>query len=80
MLKRQELADPTSCLNKAGPAEPLFVIRAKDPVGAQTIRHWATMSAGQHDAAKIASALKLADEMDTFRARQDAPAVAERAA
>lgn len=67
MIKRDELKTPTSCLNKAAPDEPVFVLRAKDAMAAQAVRHWATMSEGEHEAAKLAEARKLADEMDEWR-------------
>lgn len=67
MIKQQVLTDPNSCLNKAGPGEPLFVLRAKDPAAAQAVRHWATMASGEHDDRKIAAALAVADAMDDWR-------------
>lgn len=67
MLKMKELASPGSCLNKAAPDEPVFVLRAKDPHAAQTIRLWAAMSVGQHTPEKIAEANSLADEIDKWR-------------
>jgi hypothetical protein len=70
MNKADNLRNPASCLNKAEPDEPLFILRAKDPVAAQTVRHWATMSDGNHEAEKIAQALKAADEMDRWRANR----------
>jgi hypothetical protein len=79
MNKADNLRNPASCLNKAEPDEPLFVLRAKDPVAAQAVRHWATMSDGNHEPEKIAQALKAADEMERWRANRfpgvaDAPA------
>lgn len=67
MLKKHELATPTSCLNKAAPDEPLFVLRAKDGHAPQTLRHWATMSDGTHEPEKIAEALACADAMEKWR-------------
>lgn len=67
MIKKQVLKDPKSCLNKAASDEPLFVLRAKDPLAAQTVRHWAVMATGEHEEAKIIEALKVADEMDAWR-------------
>jgi hypothetical protein len=40
MRKSDELADPTSCLNKAADDEPVFVIRAKDVCAVATILAW----------------------------------------
>lgn len=73
MLKRLELLAPDSCLNKAGPDEPVFVLRAKDKVAAMAVRHWATMAVGTHDAKKIAEALKWAEDADAWRAQNTPP-------
>lgn len=69
MLKKLELSTPTSCLNKAGSDEPVFVLRAKDALAPITIQHWATMAEGKHEEQKIAEARKLADEMVEWRKR-----------
>ena len=71
MLKRLELSTPTSCLNKADSEEPVFVLRAKDPVAAMTVRHWATMSGGIHQSGKIDEARRLADAMEAWRHQRD---------
>lgn len=44
MIKRQELSDPTSCLNQAAPGEMVFVLRANDPIAPQVVRYWANES------------------------------------
>lgn len=68
MLKHLELSRPDSCLNKAAADEPVFVLRAKDPMAAMTIRHWVAMSsAGAHESIKLAEAMKAADGMDEWR-------------
>ena len=72
MLKHYELSSPKSCLNKARTDEPVFVLRAKDPVAAMTIRHWATMSEDLQGKAKLQDALALADAMETWR-KQNCP-------
>jgi hypothetical protein len=77
MLKKHELATPTSCLNKAASDEPVFVLRAKDKHAPQTLRLWATMAEDFHEPEKIAEARKLADEMEKWRAREVAEIVAE---
>lgn len=41
MLKRDELANPESCLNKASDTEPLFVLRANDENAAPIVAAWA---------------------------------------
>ena len=68
MMKYEELRNQNSCLNRAAADEPLFVLRANDPVAAQTIRHWATMSNGVHDVGQIDSARICADEFDKWQA------------
>jgi hypothetical protein len=40
MLKKDEIADPKSCLNKAADDEMLFVIREKDPCAIATVLAW----------------------------------------
>lgn len=67
MLKKLELSTPASCLNKARVDEPIFVLRAKDPLASMTIRHWITMAEDQHEKAKLQEALDLADAMDQWR-------------
>jgi hypothetical protein len=41
MLKRDELTDPESCLNKADAHEPLFVLRANDENAPASVAAWA---------------------------------------
>ena len=40
MLKRDELEDTTSCLNKARHDERLFILIARDPAAPVAIRAW----------------------------------------
>ena len=40
MRKQFELADPTSCLNKAKDNEMVFVLLGRDVCAAETIRDW----------------------------------------
>lgn len=40
MIKRDELSNPESCLNQAADDEPLFVLKANDPIAAETVRWW----------------------------------------
>lgn len=67
MLKKTELSDPTSCLNKAEANEPVFVLRAKDPLFAQTVRLWATMADGVHEPAKVREAVEEAAQAEAWR-------------
>jgi hypothetical protein len=65
--KAELLRYQNSCLNKARADEPVFVLRANDPLAAQTIRHWATMASdGVHDPEKVDRALQEADEFDRW--------------
>jgi hypothetical protein len=41
MLKRDELATQTSCLNRAADDEPIFVLRANDENAAPAVAAWA---------------------------------------
>lgn len=73
MIKRLELLNLETCLNKAAPDEPIFVLRAEDAVAAQTVRLWATMAFGLHEPEKIWQAMELANEMDKWRSEHQAP-------
>lgn len=79
MNKREALTSPRSCLNKAAADEPVFVLRARDPLAPQAIRHWATMaSGGLHEPDKVQRALDEADEMEKWHA-QNVPTTAQEA-
>lgn len=41
MLKRLEISNPESCLNKSQEDEPVFVLTARDPLFAEMVREWA---------------------------------------
>lgn len=40
MTKKNEIADPNSCLNKAKDGEFLFILLARDPAAPVAIRAW----------------------------------------
>jgi hypothetical protein len=42
VLKKDELSNPNSCLNRAASDEPIFVLRANDPVAPSIVRDWAS--------------------------------------
>ena len=44
MTKEENLNNPNSCLSKADMKEPIFVLRAKDPIAPMVIRIWASLS------------------------------------
>ena len=67
--KRQTLDDPNSCLNKAKDNEPIFVLRANDPIAPLVVRIWASLSThlGPHSVIKTSSALLAAVDMEDWR-------------
>lgn len=81
MRKCDELLFPDSCLGKAAPDEPLFVLRSSDPDAPETVREWATRYLNRkaksgivegHDdfprvQRKANGAFRLADEMESYR-------------
>lgn len=72
MNKLKLLSDPESCLVKAKSDEPLFVLRANDPIAAETVMFWARR-AGEgtdHSPEKRADARKIAAEMGAWRNRR----------
>ncbi len=72
MLKADELTNPLSCINKAAPDEPVFVLRGKDPCAAYAVRMWANIAAhgSQHEPEKIAAARAWADIMEAYAREQ----------
>jgi hypothetical protein len=68
VVKRDELNDPRSCLNKAGETEWLFVLLARDPAAPSAIRAWVAerLRLGANDAGdeQLAEALQVADRME----------------
>lgn len=71
-IKAKELADPESCLNKADPEEPLFILRAQDMRAPGIIRVWAVEFAGRHgyDHPKYQEAIALAEAMEAWPHRK----------
>lgn len=41
MIRMDEMKNPDSCLNRAGDDEPIFVLRANDPLAPIIVRMWA---------------------------------------
>lgn len=79
MLKRDEIANPNSCLNRASGDEPIFVLRANDESAPVAVLQWARAYAlrklEEHDfgttqARKYAEALDLAAEMSVWQSTQ----------
>jgi len=67
MRKCCVLANPKSCLNKAAMDEPLFVLRANDPVAAAVVEMWAGLAAEHHEHGKVAEAYEVAKQMRIWR-------------
>ncbi len=44
MIRRNELADPRSCINKAADDEPVFVLRGQDALAPILVRLWADLA------------------------------------
>lgn len=67
-LKRDEIADPNSCLNRAAADEPIFVLRAKDPLAAKMVEDWSARSviAGLHED-RAPAAFRYAQAMRAWR-------------
>lgn len=72
MTKRETLDDPKSCLNKAADDEPVFVLRAKDPLASKVVRYWALLAeaGSDHELEKATAANHVAMEMDVWREKQ----------
>lgn len=74
MLKKQEIDNLESCLNKAAIDEPLFVLRGKDICAAETVREWARarVRAGKNHPQdkQVLEALAIADAMDAYAAKR----------
>lgn len=68
MLKRDELADPKSCLSRALPDERVFVLLARDKAAPAAIRAWVelrvALGKNQRDDGQIVEALDCAAKME----------------
>lgn len=67
--KEENFVDPQSCLNRAEADEPIFVLRAHDPLAPSIIRDWARLrryARGPRDAS-AADAEDIALEMERWR-------------
>ena len=79
MRKREELEEADSCLNRSAADEPLFVLRANDPLFAEIVRAWAAKYCKrkvkarcwrEREAVKHLEALNIAQEGEAWRKRQ----------
>ena len=69
MRKRDELANPNSCFNKAADDEPIFVLRANDRLAPAAVFEWARWAARDnvHEPIKITEAKMCATTMMNWR-------------
>lgn len=79
MLKRDEISDPKSCINRAADDEPVFVLRANDENAAPAVAAWARdycISKGgwarmtTEQQAKYTEAMDLAGSMRIWKMQQ----------
>lgn len=78
--KQQNILSPGSCWNRAAPNEPVFVLRANDPLAPQIVRMWAARYAEMkasvapitaEQRAKHREALDVAAAMIRYRIESD---------
>jgi hypothetical protein len=68
VIKRDELANPNSCINKAAADEPIFVLRAQDILAPEVVRRWARLARSRGTSEiKAAEAFALADQMEIWQ-------------
>ena len=74
MTKTENIDNPNSCWNKAAGDEPVFVLRANDPIAPAVVRLWATLSfTACHHPDKVASAGVAACAMEAWAAAKELP-------
>lgn len=80
MTKADNIADPNSCLNRAAIDEPIFVLRANDPMAADTVIMWANKYAlrkggyarmNEREQQKYLAALECAQKMNEWNIAHD---------
>ena len=69
MLQKEEKESSNSCLNKAAPDEPVFVLRGQDLTAPYTIRDWIDRNP-QLPAEKQAEAEACIEQMMQWRLRK----------
>jgi hypothetical protein len=71
MLKKDELTEPNSCLNKAHDNEMLFVILERDPAAADTVRYWMQkrieLGLDTNDSPKLLTAASIVQRFEEFQ-------------
>lgn len=74
MKKNEELANPNSCLNRAEEDEPIFVLRANDPLAPSVIRSWTILSVQNHlHTDKLTAAVQLAEKAEEWFQKKHEP-------
>lgn len=77
MNRQQMQLDPNSCLNRAAPDEPLFLLRAHDIASSNTVRSWIKerLATGKNNPGdpQILDAERIAAEMDAWRDGEKTP-------
>jgi len=75
MIKRDELSDPTSCLNKARDDEWLFVVLDRDDAFPGTVRFWVgeriRLGLNKSGDDKMLDALRQADLVEALQTGRD---------
>jgi hypothetical protein len=71
MLKKDEIANQSSCLNRSSEEEPVFVLRGADVTAPNIIREWVKQRIGwgrnKPEDSQIVEALALAIQMEAWR-------------
>lgn len=75
ITKQDLILQPTSCLNKASFDEPVFLLRANDPIAPAIVRLWVDGAVNTHEGQKLEEALLIADRMLAWRQENTAHAV-----
>lgn len=77
MIKRKEVNDPKSCLNRARDDEMVFVLLGRDRAAATAIRAWARervwLGLNSHGDAQITESLDLADAIQNEQQQRKEP-------
>ena len=72
MLKRDEIADPTSCWNKAKDDDIVFILLQGDDASPETIRFWVNkrieLGKNKPGDRKMVTALQAADAIEAMQA------------
>jgi len=68
-LTKLQVIEGPSCLTRAADDEPVFVLRARDPMAPLAIRAWAEQSLNHnvHETEKVMRALEEATEFEQWR-------------